>query len=80
MVGQKLALVVTVVGSILTTRRTGNRNYFFRTMASNERANPAGGKIPENENRNGTFRSARKTCAGDGKGCFGSGMQAISNI
>ena len=40
-----MALVVTVAGSILTTRRTGNRNYFFRTMASNDRANPAGPRI-----------------------------------
>jgi len=45
MVGQKLAPLVTVASSILATRRTGTRNYFFRTMASNDRANPAGPRI-----------------------------------
>ena len=75
-----MAPLVTVASSILATRRTGTRNYFSRTLASNGRANPAGRKIPENQNRNGAFRRARRPCAGDEKGSFGPGMWAYQTF
>src|SRR6266436_8384206 len=80
MVGQKLAPFSDCCQQHSGNKKNRHQELLSRTLASNGRANPAGRKIPENQNRNGAFRRAHRPCAGDEKGSFGPGMWAYQTF